>query len=86
MQGNSAIFKSGGVNIILTRNKEAEEEEDRNTTRVKVTKARGVGNTGFAGEIYYDNKSHTLWDKETWINYNFANGNNLEEVNADDDY
>lgn len=67
MHGVSAIFKSGAINIILSRNKEAADEITRNTTKVKVTKARGVGNTGIAGYIYYDNHTHTLHDKETYM-------------------
>lgn len=60
MQGHSAIFKSGAINIIVSRDKMAECVIERNTIKVALTKARGVGNTGPAGEIYYDNKSHTL--------------------------
>lgn len=67
MHGHSSIFKSGGINIILMRDKEAEDPDERNTTRAKLTKARGVGNTGNAGEYYYDNRTHQLWDKDDWI-------------------
>lgn len=63
MHGVSAIFKSGAINIILGRDKEAEEEIERNTTYAKITKARGVGNTGKAGAYYYCNEEHTLYDK-----------------------
>lgn len=72
MHGHSSIFKSGGINIILMRDKEAEDPDERNTTRAKLTKARGVGNTGNAGEYYYDNRTHQLWDKDDWM---AANGN-----------
>ena len=67
MHGSSTIFKSGGINIILMRDKEAELEEDRNTTIAKITKARGVGNTGVAGHYYYENNTHRIFDKEDYF-------------------
>ena len=66
IHGTSSIYKAAAVNIILMRNKDAEDETTRNTTRVKITKARGVGITGNAGSLYYDNATHTLHDLETW--------------------
>lgn len=65
--GSSTIYKSGHVNIIIGRNKEAEEEIERNTTVIKVTKARGVGNTGMAGSWYYDKVSHRLYDLNDYM-------------------
>jgi archaellum biogenesis ATPase FlaH len=67
MHGVSAIFKSGGINIILGRNKEAENEYERNTTYAKISKARGVGNTGQAGAYYYENETHKLHDKSEYF-------------------
>jgi len=67
MMGHSSIYKSGGINIIITRNKEAEDPIERNTSILKVTKARGIGFTGFVGEYYYDNETHQIWDKEDWF-------------------
>lgn len=58
--GSSSIYKSGGINIVVTRDKMAEDPIVRNTINVAVTKARGTGMTGSAGKLYYDNKSHTL--------------------------
>lgn len=68
MHGHSSIFKSGGINIIISRNKEAEDDVERNTTYVKISKARGVGNTGPAGAFYYDNRTHTLHDRDDYFN------------------
>lgn len=70
MMGHSSIFKSGGVNIILQRNKESEDEVERNTTYAKITKARGVGNTGPAGSFLYVNKEHKIYDKIDYLNGN----------------
>lgn len=67
MQGSSSIFKSGACNLLFSRNKEAEDPIERNTTRMKASKIRWTGNTGIAGEYYYDNETHTMWDKDDWL-------------------
>lgn len=65
--GSSTIFKSGACNLISTRNKEAEDELERNTTVMKMSKCRWTGHTSpFAGKYYYDNKTHKLYDYEDW--------------------
>lgn len=68
--GNSAIFKSGACNLLFMRNKEAEDPIERNTTKMKASKIRWTGLTGLAGEYYYDNPTHTMWDKEDWLSQN----------------
>lgn len=70
MQGSSSIFKSGACNLLFTRNKEAEDEVERNTTRMKASKIRWTGKTGVAGDYYYSNETHTMWDKEDWLSKN----------------
>lgn len=65
--GSSSIFKSGACNLLFTRNKEAEDPIERNTTRMKASKIRWTGVTGIAGEYIYDNPTHTLYDKEDWL-------------------
>lgn len=67
MMGHSSIYKSGGINLIISRNKEEEDEFERNISRLKVTKARGIGFTGFAGEYYYENETHKIWDKDDYL-------------------
>lgn len=66
-QGSSSIFKSGACNILFTRNKEAEDEIERNTILLKVSKIRWTGRTGIAGEYYYDNETHTMYDKQDYF-------------------
>ena len=66
MQGTSALFKSGAVNIILNRDKEHEDAEERNTTTVRISKNRDAAETGGAGGIYYEFKTHILHDKYVW--------------------
>lgn len=67
IMGTSTIFKSGGINIILMRDKEAPDELERNTTHAKITKARGVGTTGPCGEYLYVNKEHRIYDKQDYL-------------------
>lgn len=67
MQGSSSIFKSGACNLLFSRNKEAEDEIEKNTTRMKASKIRWTGKTGVAGEYYYDIQTHTMYDKEDYL-------------------
>jgi archaellum biogenesis ATPase FlaH len=68
--GSSSIFKSAACNLLFSRNKEAEDELEKNTTYMKMTKCRWTGNTGLCGQYYYDNATHTLWDKKDWMEAN----------------
>jgi archaellum biogenesis ATPase FlaH len=68
--GASSIFKSGACNLLFTRNKEAEDEIEKNTTKMKASKIRWTGKTGIAGEYYYDNTTHTMWDLQDWLKQN----------------
>ncbi len=67
MMGSSTLFKSSACNLLFTRNKEAEDEIERNTTKMKASKIRWTGKTGCAGEYYYDNETHTVHDKEDYF-------------------
>lgn len=66
--GVSNIVKSGGCNILATRDKLADEEEERNSTIIEVPKCRWTGRSGMAGVWYYDNDTHTLYEKEDYFN------------------
>lgn len=65
--GSSTIFKSADLNILIMRDKYNEDLIMRNTTRVTISKCRWTGFTGPVGEYYYDNETHTLWDKQDWM-------------------
>lgn len=67
IQGSSAMYKSAACNLMFSRNKEAEDDVERNTTTMKATKIRWTGNTGIAGKYYYDNSTHTLYDLEDYL-------------------
>lgn len=65
--GSGTQYRSAGVNIALQRDKNNEDINIRNTTYVHVLKSRSTGWTGLACEVYYDSQTHTLWDKQEWI-------------------
>ncbi len=61
------MIKSAAANLLFTRNKEAEDDIEKNTTYMKMSKCRWTGKTGIAGEYYYDSESHTMHDKIDWM-------------------
>lgn len=65
--GSSSIVKTGACNIIFSRDKYADDPIERNTTNVYIPKCRWSGFGGPAGAFYYDNNTHTLWDKGEWL-------------------
>ena len=70
MQGTSALYKSGGVNIVLSRDKEHEDAIEKNTTKVRITKNRDGSDTGRADDLYYEVATHMLHNKEKWSENN----------------
>ena len=66
IQGSSAIYKSASINLLLTRNKLAENPMDRNTTKMWLSKNRSTGITGPCGELIYNNKNHKLYDSNDY--------------------
>jgi hypothetical protein len=67
MIGSSTIFKSAALNILLRRDKMAEDELSRNTTYAYLSKNRDNGLTGPCGEFIYDNDTHQLMNKTAWL-------------------
>ncbi len=64
--GSSSIFKSSSANILFSRNKYAEDQVERNTISVRLSKNRSVGETGDAGKWFYDFETSTLYDYDDW--------------------
>ena len=65
--GSGTQYRSAGINISLQRDKTAEDDIERNTTQVYLLKSRDTGVTGLACEIFYENETHTLYDKEYYF-------------------
>ena len=67
VQGSSTIVKSVAINLMLARNKLAEDIFERNVTTVAITKNRtGSETSNAACKIYYDAETHTLHSLTKW--------------------
>lgn len=60
--GSGTFVQSADINIVLNRDKMAEDPVERNTTEVSMPKCRG-GITGVACELYYDHDTRQQYDK-----------------------
>lgn len=67
VHGISAIIKSAGANIFMSRNKYADHSIEKNTTFVTLGKCRWSGHTGRIGSWYYSNEKHTMYDLKTYF-------------------
>lgn len=65
--GSGSLIKSAACNLLFTRDKEAEDEIEKNTTYMKMSKCRWTGKTGISGQYYYDGEKHTMHDKDDWM-------------------
>lgn len=72
LRGSNAIAQLSNVAIALERNGQAEDEEDRNLTTVRVLKNRFSGETGIA--------THLKWDASTGRLVEVINGPDIGEV------
>lgn len=79
MSGAGTILQTGFCNILFMRNKEAEDETERNSTKLMMSKCRWSGITGPAGYMYYDNETHTLHDKDDYFMSKIDDGYGEEE-------
>ncbi len=61
------IEQRASVVVDLQRNKMAEDEDERNTTKLLVTKNRPVGPTGYAGQLKFNTNTFTLEEKYAFI-------------------
>jgi archaellum biogenesis ATPase FlaH len=65
--GSGSLIKSAACNLLFTRDKEAEDEIEKNTTYMKMSKCRWTGRTGMSGQYLYVAETHTMHDKEDWL-------------------
>ncbi|AUR84748.1 hypothetical protein NVP1063O_081 [Vibrio phage 1.063.O._10N.261.45.C7] len=70
VHGISAIVKSAGANIFMSRNKYAENWIEKNSTFVTLGKCRWSGNTGRVGTWLYHNEKHTMYDLQEYFKDN----------------
>lgn len=76
--GSGTFVQSAAINILLERDKEAEDPVEKNTTYVRMPKCRG-GITGDCGEWYFDFKTRQCYDKKDY----FENGGMAREFVSD---
>lgn len=62
MIGSGTQYKSASLNLILSRDKTAEDDNIRNMIQVHITKNRQTGWTGCACYLLYDMQTHKLTD------------------------
>ena len=67
ISGSSTQYKSASLNLIISRNKVAEDETLRNVMTINLFKNRQTGWTGEVGSLFYDNKRHTFTDLKDWF-------------------
>lgn len=64
-RGSRNISKIAGTWVHLSRDLESPSESDRNTTSLILKKNRLGARTGFAGDLYFDEETFILADKDT---------------------
>lgn len=67
IMGSSTLMKSSGQTISLERNKLHENPHMRNVTEVTIHKNRHFGETGPAGQVYFDLSTSKLFDLDDFI-------------------
>ena len=64
--GSGTFVQSSACNILIERDKLTDDPIEKNTTRVSVPKLRG-GDTGKAGEWYYDVDTRKVYDRNVYF-------------------
>lgn len=72
IHGSSTIIKSAAMNILIGRDKMAEDPIIRNVTHIAVPKNRITGITGPAGALYYENEKHKLFNFEDHFGMSYS--------------
>lgn len=83
IMGSSTIAKSATINILLARDKEAEDPIERNTTYITIPKSRITGDTGNGGKIYYVNETHTMHDFDEYFSSGSVKVYNRPDVKSE---
>jgi archaellum biogenesis ATPase FlaH len=76
--GSGSFIQSSDINIVLNRNKMAEDPIERNTTIVDMPKCRG-GVTGEACKLYYDQETRQQYDLDDYFSSPRQQNPNVKE-------
>jgi twinkle protein len=60
LRGSQSIAQLSDCVIALERNQQSEDEEESNTTKVRVLKSRYTGDVGLASHLHYDRETGRL--------------------------
>jgi twinkle protein len=60
LRGTQGISQLSDAVVGLERNQQADNETDKNTTKLRLLKSRYTGETGFAGSLYFDRSAYRL--------------------------
>ena len=74
LKGSAGIAQLSDCVIALERNQQAENQDEANTTKVRVLKSRYTGDTGLACSLRYNNETGRLFElseEETFDNTEF---------------
>jgi twinkle protein len=69
IKGSGSIKQISFDIITFSRNLVAEDEDERNTIKLRVLKSRFTGRTGDCGSAYYDTKTGRLKGQEDFLEY-----------------
>ena len=74
LRGSQSIAQLSDCVIALERNQQSDDEEESNTTRLRVLKSRYTGDVGIASSLIYDHATGRL--SEAYEDYEFNDNNN----------
>lgn len=86
LAGVSNLAKSSGCTVMTSRDKYAEDEEERNTTYPTVPKCRWSGFTGDVDPWVYDRKTHTMRGKSQLSEDVADEGQPIEEISNEPEF
>lgn len=80
--GTGSFVQSAHINIVINRDKMAEDPQERNTTSVDMPKCRR-GETGFAGDWVYDSETRQCYDSSDYVRPKFVSPDDVD-IDVDD--
>jgi archaellum biogenesis ATPase FlaH len=83
--GSSTIFKSGAANLIMERNKDAEDDIEKNTTNLDLKKCRWTGRTGKVDQLFYEIETHTIYNLDYYLEHVYEPEDGTEIIEGECD-